>query len=199
MQFVMPTLGWRWLLALSSLPSSLLLLFYSVAPESPRFLCLKGRTAEALSVLEKIARLNGTKLPSGILISDHQIELQEKSPPTEDSHLLSLRRDEDATPKAMDSNIGGVSSLLTLLSPKLVKSTLLLWLVFFGNAFSYYGLVLLTSELSSGHSKCVPNKMRSEKSHDVSYKDVFITSFAGTFRLFIHFHFFFLSFFVRKC
>lgn len=194
MQFVMPTLGWRWLLALSSLPSSLLLLFYSVAPESPRFLCLKGRTTEALSVLETIARLNGTNLPSGILISDHQIELHENSPPTEDSHLLSPRTDEDKTLEAVDSSIGGVSSLLMLVSPKLLKSTLLLWLVFFGNAFSYYGLVLLTSELSGGHRKCVPKLMQSEKSHGVSYKDVFITSFAGNFFLF----FFFCSFFWGK-
>ncbi|KAH7515230.1 hypothetical protein FEM48_Zijuj10G0004900 [Ziziphus jujuba var. spinosa] len=178
--FVMPTLGWRWLLALSSLPSSLLLLFYSVAPESPRFLCLKGRTTEALIVLEKIARLNGTKLPSGNLISDHdQTELQEKNnPPSEDSHLLSPTRDENETTKGTDPDAGGVSSVFMLLSPELVKSTLLLWLVFFGNAFSYYGLVLLTSELSTGDGKCVPNQMHSEKSHDVSYKDVFITSFA---------------------
>ncbi|CAI8601502.1 unnamed protein product [Vicia faba] len=62
---VMPTLGWRWLLALSSLPTSFLLLFYKITPESPRYLCLKGRTAEAVHVLETIATLNGTKLPSG--------------------------------------------------------------------------------------------------------------------------------------
>lgn len=196
LQFVMPTLGWRWLLALSSLPSSLLLLFYSAAPESPRFLCLKGRTTEALSVLEKIARLNGKKLPSGNLISDHQIELQEKSPPSEDSHLLSPRSDGDDTTKGMDSNDGGgVSSVLMLFSPELVKSTLLLWLVFFGNAFSYYGLVLLTSELSTGDSKCVPNQKHSEKSHDVSYKNVFITSFAGNLSPHYYLILLYLSFF----
>ncbi|PON90636.1 Major facilitator, sugar transporter-like [Trema orientale] len=176
--FVMPTLGWRWLLALSSIPSSLLLLFYWVAPESPRFLCLKGRTTEALGVLEKIARLNRTKLPPGILVSDHQIELQEKNPPSEDTRLLSPTGNHDATPKAMDSETGTFSSLLVLLSPKLVRSTLLLWFVFFGNAFSYYGLVLLTSELNNGHSKCMANKLQSEKSLDVSYRDIFITSFA---------------------
>ena len=180
MQFVMPTLGWRWLLALSSIPSSLLLLFYWVAPESPRFLCLKGRTTEALSVLEKIARLNRTKLPPGILVSDHQIELQEKNTPSEDTRLLSSIGDDDATSKATDSHKGAFSSLLVLLSPKLVRSTLLLWFVFFGNAFSYYGLVLLTSELNNGHSKCIPTKLQSDKSQDISYRDIFITSFAGT-------------------
>ncbi|KAK7843770.1 organic cation/carnitine transporter 7, partial [Quercus suber] len=149
---VMPRLGWRWLLALSSLPSSLLLIFYRVTPESPRYLCLKGRTTEAIDVLEKIARMNGTELPCGTLVSDHQIELQEKSnDPSEDANLLSPRT-ENATHKGIDSNIGGISSLFVLLSPKLVRSTLLLWVVFFGNAFSYYGLVLLTSELNNGNT-----------------------------------------------
>lgn len=175
--FVMPTLGWRWLLALSALPSSLLLIFYSVAPESPRYLCLKGRTTEAITILEKVARLNGTKLPSGILVSDLTVELSEKSNPSEDTSLISSRTNEDVTPKEMDSNMGGISSLLMLLSPKLFSSTLLLWVVFFGNAFSYYGLVLLTSELN-GHSQCVATKVQSVESQDISYKNVFIASFA---------------------
>ncbi|XP_062157336.1 organic cation/carnitine transporter 7-like [Alnus glutinosa] len=176
--FVMPRLGWRWLLALSSLPSALLLFFYRVTPESPRYLCLKGRTSDAISVLEKIARMNGTKLPSGILVSDYQIKLREKSIPSEDTLLLSPRRTENATPKQIDSNIAGISSLLVLLSPKLVRSTLLLWVVFFGNAFSYYGLVLLTSELNNGRTKCMQTKLQSQKSQDVNYRDVFIASFA---------------------
>ena len=179
LQFVMPRLGWRWLLALSSLPSALLLLFYRVTPESPRYLCLKGRMSDAISVLEKIARMNGTKLPSGILVSDHQIELQEKSIPSEDTNLLSPGRTENVTPKQIDSNIAGISSLLVLLSPKLIRSTLLLWVVFFGNAFSYYGLVLLTSELNNGRRRCMQTNLQSERSQDVNYRDVFIASFAG--------------------
>ncbi|KAK9281364.1 hypothetical protein L1049_004264 [Liquidambar formosana] len=175
---VMPTLGWRWLLALSAFPSSLLLMFYGVTPESPRYLCMKGRTTDALNVLEKVARMNKTKLPSGNLVSDHHIELHGKSNLSEDTHLLSPGRNENETPKSVDSNMGYISSLFMLLSPKLVRSTLLLWVVFFGNAFSYYGLVLLTSELNNGSNKCTPTEMRSDKSPAVSYRDVFITSFA---------------------
>uniref|UniRef100_A0A803PCP1 Major facilitator superfamily (MFS) profile domain-containing protein n=1 Tax=Cannabis sativa TaxID=3483 RepID=A0A803PCP1_CANSA len=178
--FVMPTLGWRWLLAISSIPSSLLLLFYWVAPESPRFLCSKGRTAEALNVLEKIARMNKAKLPPGILVSDHQIELQEKNTPSEeeDRRLLPSVGGESTISKTTDTKTGAFSSLLVLLSPKLIRSTLLLWFVFFGNAFSYYGLVLLTSELNNGHSKCYQSNLQSSKSQDVNYRDIFITSFA---------------------
>ncbi|KAJ0021582.1 hypothetical protein Pint_32418 [Pistacia integerrima] len=84
---------------------------------------------------------------------------------------------EHATPERTESNLGGISALLVLLSPKLIRSTLLLWVVFFGNAFSYYGLVLLTTELNNGHNKCA-DKRQSEKPRDIDYKDVFITSFA---------------------
>lgn len=176
--FIMPTLGWRWLLALSSLPSTLLLLFYRLTPESPRYLCLKGRTTEAVTVLEKIAKVNGTKLPTGILVSGREIELNESSIPSEDTQLISPRT-ENAKPKAIDSDKGSISPLCMLLSPKLVRPTLLLWVVFFGNAFSYYGLVLLTSELNNKSSKCTyQTNLQSEKSQDLNYRHVFIASFA---------------------
>ncbi|XP_052176269.1 organic cation/carnitine transporter 7 isoform X2 [Diospyros lotus] len=176
--FVMPTLGWRWLLGLSALPSSLLLLFYSITPESPRYLSMKGRTNEALNILEKVAKRNSTKLPPGILISDCQIKLHEKCTESEDSHLLSVETKEDESANYIESNKEDTSSLSMLLSPKLLRSTLLLWVVFFGNAFSYYGLVLLTTELNNGNNKCRPTELQSNDSQDVSYRDVFITSFA---------------------
>ncbi|MCD7458834.1 Organic cation/carnitine transporter 7 [Datura stramonium] len=174
---VMPRLGWRWLLGFSALPSSLLLLFYGVTLESPRYLCMKGRKTEALVILEKIARMNGRTLPRGILVSDSQIELDELSV-SEDKELLSPSASGDVPLGQVESSQGGISLLVTLLSPELAKSTILLWMVFFGNAFSYYGLVLLTTELSGGQNKCIPAELQLKKSHDVSYRDVFITSFA---------------------
>lgn len=174
----MPRLGWRWLLGLSSLPSLLLLLFYRMTPESPRYLCLKGKTADAANILEKIAKMNGTNQPPGIITSDNQADLRIIT--TEETSLLSPRKESEPN-KGMDANDGWLSTFLMLLSPKLAKSTLLLWIVFFGNAFSYYGLVLLTSEWNSGRSKCKPERLLSEKIHDdVSYRDVFVSSFAGT-------------------
>ncbi|KAL3835338.1 hypothetical protein ACJIZ3_010074 [Penstemon smallii] len=174
--FIMPRLGWRWLLAVSALPSSLLLLFYSMTPESPRYLCMKGRKSEALAVLEKIARVNGQKLPSGVLVSDNHIEPEEMINASEESKLVSPRENERESPKSTDSPKSGL--LLMLLSPELIRSSLLLWMVFFGNAFAYYGLVLLTTELNNNNNKCIQKDMQSYNHQDISYKDVFITSFA---------------------
>lgn len=89
LQLIMPRQGWRWLLALSSLPSLLLLLFFWVTPESPMYLCLKGRTAEARHILEKMAKINGSSLPSGALVSDRECEL-------ETSCLIITSLDEDS-------------------------------------------------------------------------------------------------------
>ncbi|XP_042020959.1 organic cation/carnitine transporter 7-like [Salvia splendens] len=170
--FVMPRLGWRWLLALSALPSSLLLLLYRVTPESPRYLCMVGRKSDALAILEKIARVNGRKLPSGVLVTDNQVELQDKS--SEDTKLIpSTKNDLDVGPQK-----SGISVLIMLLSPELVRSTLLLWMVFFGNAFAYYGLVLLTTELNNNHNRCEQKGSHSGNQQEVNYRDIFIASFA---------------------
>ncbi|XP_077216811.1 organic cation/carnitine transporter 7-like isoform X2 [Tasmannia lanceolata] len=175
---IMPTLGWRWLLALSSLPSLVLLLFYHVVPESPRYLCLKGRTTDAVHVLENIARVNQMSLPPGFLVSDHIMKLDGKCIPSEEAHLLAIERPEPPTSVNIESNTGGFTSLFMLFSPKLIRPTLLLWVVFFGNSFSYYGLVLLTSELSNGNNHCNLNSSHPKDSNDVNlYRDVFITSF----------------------
>ncbi|XP_065047859.1 organic cation/carnitine transporter 7-like isoform X1 [Musa acuminata AAA Group] len=175
---IMPRFGWRWLLASSSLPSFLLLLFYAATPESPRYLCMRGRITDAMQILEQMARANHKALPSGILVSESQLELDEKSDHSEAAHLVGngwiKSSDEDMNMKA-----SCVSTLRRLLSPKLIRSTLLLWMVFFGNAFSYYGIVLLTSELSNGKRACTVKSSQPSQSNDDSlYKDVFVTSFA---------------------
>ncbi|CAM8951218.1 unnamed protein product [Rhodiola kirilowii] len=175
---IMPTLGWRWLLALSALPSSLLLIFYRIAPESPRYLCTQGRISEARAILEKVARMNNTELPSGNLVSDHPAEQHDHTSPSEGTHLISPKHSGSVSLSNDDCMTEGISSILTLLSPKLMKTTILLWVVFFANAFSYYGLVLLTTELSTGRDHCLPTTLQSEKLRDIRYKDVFITSFA---------------------
>lgn len=175
----MPKLGWRWLLAFSSVPSSLLLLCYSFTIESPRYLCAKGRRDEALVILEKISRINGAKLPPGMLVSDREVAVEGNGSASEDRHLLSPKAEESVKSKPVEPATGWFSSLVMLLSPELAKSTLLLWTVFFGNAFSYYGLVLLTTQLNSSKNKCAASGVQSDAHEGVNYQDVLITSFAG--------------------
>ncbi|KAL6988570.1 hypothetical protein U1Q18_014322 [Sarracenia purpurea var. burkii] len=75
---VMPGLGRKWLVALSSLPCIIMLLSYDLIPESPRYLCMKGRMSEAQIELEKVAALNKTELPPGMLISDQSEDRMKK-------------------------------------------------------------------------------------------------------------------------
>lgn len=174
---VMPTLGWRWLLAFSSIPSFLLLVFYSMVPESPRYLCMKGRTSEAMEVLEKMARTNQVALLPGVLVSDKRIELDENSHLSEAAHLINAQDQNFTDINAIEPKTGVITALSKLLSPELIRSTLLLWMTFFGNAFSYYGIVLLTSELSGG-SNCTSDPIIRHSVGSSLYKDVFISSFA---------------------
>ncbi|XP_020578580.1 organic cation/carnitine transporter 7-like [Phalaenopsis equestris] len=178
---IMPTLGWRWLLALSSLPSFLLLIFYAFTPESPRYLCMKGRKSEALHILEIMARMNKKALPTGELISDHKAEPDKLDANTDGSqaaHAGQVRKIGTSFGEDVAAKVKCVGSLYKLLSPKLIRTTLLLWMGFFGNAFTYYGVILLTSGLSDGTSKCQSSSHSSSKEGTRLYKDVFITSLA---------------------
>lgn len=170
---VMPTLNWRWLLALSAIPAFVVLIFIVFVPESPRYLCTKGRITDAHDILDKISQFNRTSLPSGNLTSDRTNDLDEEFSTSEETPLLSSTRKNTTVLKS------GFSSVLMLFSPRLFKTTILLWLLYFGNSFVYYGIVLLASELSGSQSKCSSSILLSENVQDASvYTDVFITSFA---------------------
>ena len=56
---LVPTLGWRYLLATSALAGALVFWVRLRVPESPRFLAAKGRTDEAEEILRQVARDNG--------------------------------------------------------------------------------------------------------------------------------------------
>ncbi|KAL6575301.1 hypothetical protein OROMI_012586 [Orobanche minor] len=172
---IIPRLGWRWLLALSSVPCLLAFAFYFLTVESPRYLHLKGKLTDAHIILKKIAAVNKSEFPSGTLVS-HQpsSEHEEGNSTSENGQFLSIRKHK------INISIPGLSLLVTLLLSSLVKTTLLLWVIYFANSFAYYGVVLLTSELSSVQSKCGVILLYSNKSSTGSslYRNVFITSLA---------------------
>lgn len=60
---IVPTLGWRWLLAVSAIPGIIIFFIRRYVPESPRYLMVNGRTEEAADVLRQVAQYNGTPLP----------------------------------------------------------------------------------------------------------------------------------------
>ncbi|XP_038590431.1 synaptic vesicle 2-related protein-like isoform X1 [Micropterus salmoides] len=121
--WIMPTLGWRWLLSLSTVPMAVFVCFCLWLPESPHFDMLTGRTEKAMALLTRIAKENGKAMPQGKMIT------------------------------YLQNDRGRVKDLFT---PQYWRTTLLLLYIWFANAFCYYGIGLLTTELfQTGHS-CEP-------------------------------------------
>ncbi|XP_072310089.1 synaptic vesicle 2-related protein-like [Eucyclogobius newberryi] len=120
--FVMPTLGWRWLLGLSVFPMTIFVLFCHWLPESPRFDVMAGRYERAMKTLEQMAKDNKKSLPQGRLIS-----------------------------KGPQSNRGRVKELF---SRQYIRTTLTVWFIWFAFAFTYYGIVLLTTEMFQDGDAC---------------------------------------------
>uniref|UniRef100_A0A3Q3AF91 Synaptic vesicle 2-related protein-like n=1 Tax=Kryptolebias marmoratus TaxID=37003 RepID=A0A3Q3AF91_KRYMA len=146
--WIMPTLGWRWLLGLSAVPVGLFVCFCFWLPESPRFDVLSGRREKALATLTRVAAENGKTMPQGTLTEYKQ------------------------------NDRGRVKDLFT---SQYWKTTLL-----FANAFCYYGIVLLTTELFQAGDSCGSQGAKIEPSCDLEckyltsddYKDLLWTTLA---------------------
>eukprot|EP00080_Pristionchus_pacificus_P017553 PDM77573.1 svop-1 [Pristionchus pacificus] len=96
-------------------------------PESARFHMSKGEDGKALETLMKVAKENGKQLPPGDLVASE----------AERAHAAK-----------------GGTTIFSLLSPDLRTTTLLVWLIWMVNAFSYYGMVLYTTVLFRSHDEC---------------------------------------------
>lgn len=64
---VMPTLGWRWLTALATLPVVIFIILCRWLPESPRYLIAVGEREKGLAELQRMAKINKAKFPQGTL------------------------------------------------------------------------------------------------------------------------------------
>ena len=71
------TVGWRWMFASETIPAGLFLFFLFFVPETPRFLVMKERPEEALSILKK---LSGVARAEKVLV-DIKESLNEKNAP----------------------------------------------------------------------------------------------------------------------
>ncbi|EMS51638.1 Synaptic vesicle 2-related protein [Triticum urartu] len=178
-QIVVSTLTWRWLLALTAIPCFLLLPFFGITPESPRYLCAQNRISDATLVLERIAETNQATLPPGVLVYPRDGEVDHSTLTSEADHLLPLREKDCTDDDVISPKSGSAAALRSLLSRKLRRSTLLLWFVFYANSFAYYGLVLLTAQLSNANRSCASGLKYVKSETDASlYKDTFVTSLA---------------------
>ncbi|VAI21570.1 unnamed protein product [Triticum turgidum subsp. durum] len=176
---VVSTLTWRWLLALTAIPCFLLLPFFGITPESPRYLCAQNRISDATLVLERIAETNQATLPPGVLVYPRDGEVDHSTLTSEADHLLPLREKDCTDDDVISPKSGSAAALRSLLSRKLRRSTLLLWFVFYANSFAYYGLVLLTAQLSNANRSCASGLKYVKSETDASlYKDTFVTSLA---------------------
>ncbi|XP_069028961.1 synaptic vesicle 2-related protein-like [Embiotoca jacksoni] len=119
--WIMPTLGWRWLLGLSTIPVAIFVCFSFWLPESPRFDVLTGRIEKATATLRRMAKENGKDMPRGKMVAYKQNER---------------------------------GRIKELFSHQYWRTSLLLWFIWFANAFSYYGIVLLTTELFQSGDAC---------------------------------------------
>lgn len=119
---VMPSLGWRYLLGLTSIPLFIFGIFCFRLPESARYNLNMGNYKKAVDTLNVIAKTNKSSLPEGNLIGSKKEVVQGKF------------RD--------------------LLSKEHRFTTIIIWIVWFANAFSYYGIVLLTTEMFEMGNAC---------------------------------------------
>uniref|UniRef100_A0A8C4RB33 SV2 related protein n=1 Tax=Eptatretus burgeri TaxID=7764 RepID=A0A8C4RB33_EPTBU len=120
---MMPTLGWRWFLAVSSFPLFLFIFLSFWLPESSRFEVLNGKVDKAQATLRWIAADNNVPMPLGTLSSGG----------------------------CQQDKLGRLQDLFV---PELRTTTFLLWIIWLISAMSYYGLVLLTTELFQSGDIC---------------------------------------------
>lgn len=172
--FVLPAMGWRWLLTFSASPLFLVLLLSFWLPESPHWLVARGKLQSANQVLTRIARVNQSAMPPGHLIGNLPAENTISESDTHGgTNLLnnnSVRDESDGVYPTSDTeynsqngaphSIGisqtqsdgedsGIASLLRPGARSLAFKILSLWFVC---GFVYYGIVMLQPELISSEN-----------------------------------------------
>jgi putative MFS transporter len=111
--WVVPTLGWQWMFYIGALPAFLALALRLLLPESPRWLAVHGRFAEAEAALTVI---------------EHETEKSIGQPLPPVQPVISTK-DQRA-------------SLADLFGPLYLRRTLVVWVIWFSAYFVNYGLAI---------------------------------------------------------
>jgi putative MFS transporter len=114
--FVIPSYGWRAAFLIGALPALYVLLLRRGIPESPRFLAIRGHQADAEAVLQRVE--------AGF--AQGSLGATEKAEP----HGANQRGQAPVTQGRWQE----------LFQARLGRRTLMLWILWFGIVFSYYGI-----------------------------------------------------------
>ncbi len=116
--WVVPNYGWQWMFYIGALPAILALFLRTLLPESPRWLAVRGRAAEADAVMSMIE-------------AETQKATAQPLPPVQP---VVATRDQRA-------------SLSDLFGPIYLRRTLVVWVIWFAAYFINYGLVIWLSTI----------------------------------------------------
>lgn len=173
---ILPRHSWRMLLLVSTVPLFFLIACIFVAPESALYLANAGRAEEAEATLRRVAEINGKSLPPGSLAPTRAARSVEFEEHTTYSDGSSRGRSSGGF---VDKYVP--TGIRKLLSKKHAKTSALVWIIFFGVAFLYYGIVLLTTSLNvrddedaSGEVACLPHGAPALS--DGEYADIFVSA-----------------------
>ncbi|XP_069995179.1 organic cation transporter protein-like isoform X1 [Penaeus vannamei] len=130
---------WRQLELCISVPTVLLLLYYWLLPESPRWLMQQGRHEEALKILGKAAKVNGGKLPEKeeleLLMSKMTVSLEPEE------KIAQEKKDNEDKTNFVEKIVNFFKSVVTLLSTRnMRRRCLIIFFAWFVVSMVYYGL-----------------------------------------------------------
>ena len=111
---VLPVGGWRWVFLIEAVPAVFVFIVRFMVPESPRWLAVRGRMAEADDVVLKFERAVSARLPGGVL--------------------------PEPRPEPAERAAGARAPFMELWSGPYLRRTIMLWLLWFLALLGYYGL-----------------------------------------------------------
>jgi putative MFS transporter len=136
---VIPVYGWQMAFWIGAVPALFAAFLRKVVPESPRYLEATGQLAKAdalVSIMEKQAGLSSGSALNEAVHSG--------------SALHGAVHGEAAPGEAVSSGNNHPITFAGLWSGRLFRSTIVLWIIWFGINFGYYGFVLWTPTLLVG-------------------------------------------------
>lgn len=162
-------LGWHWYLGLAAIPMALTLFLFPFIPESARYYLVKGKDKKAQKVIERVAWYNCRRPPPGRVVLHEekvklegydQLETQSDNGQVQgsDIELTSNGGDNEEKKGLLVPKQSKLNELLedtfSLFQNGTWKTTLILLFLWFGSAWLYYGVILLTTTLLRSDPHC---------------------------------------------